>query len=103
MRRAGRQLGVRSGRLSLGGAPRLEPQVAASRSQIPRSLWWYTDAFHVGFRVIRPLKEPTAQEQLRFWDSTAPGVLDVLATGEKQLRVIISTHDTKKKKDESPR
>ena len=76
--------------------------------QIPKSLWWYTDAFHVGFRVIRPLKEPTGQEKLRFWESAAPGVLDVLATGEKQLRVIISTHDTKKKKKkkkegESPR
>ena len=30
--------------------------------QIPKSRWWLTDAAFVGFRVVRPLKQPTAEE-----------------------------------------
>jgi formylglycine-generating enzyme required for sulfatase activity len=30
--------------------------------QLPRSAWWLTDAQFVGFRVIRPLKQPTPEE-----------------------------------------
>ena len=35
--------------------------------QIPRSVWWHTDAQFLGFRVIRPYKTPTIQEQNKFW------------------------------------
>ena len=30
--------------------------------QLPQSMWWHTDAKHVGFRIIRPLKRPTKEE-----------------------------------------
>jgi formylglycine-generating enzyme required for sulfatase activity len=30
--------------------------------QIPQSIWWMTDATFVGFRVVRPLRTPTAAE-----------------------------------------
>lgn len=36
--------------------------------QIPRSRWWLTDAMFVGFRVIRPLKQPAAEEANAFYD-----------------------------------
>ena len=32
--------------------------------QIPQSIWWHTDAIFVGFRVVRPLHEPTEEEKL---------------------------------------
>ena len=35
--------------------------------QITRSVWWHTDAQFLGFRVIRPYKTPTIQEQNKFW------------------------------------
>ncbi|HET6422123.1 MAG TPA: formylglycine-generating enzyme family protein [Planctomycetaceae bacterium] len=31
--------------------------------QIPQSVWYMTDALHVGFRVIRPLKVPTEEQR----------------------------------------
>jgi formylglycine-generating enzyme required for sulfatase activity len=34
--------------------------------QIPKSVWYYTDAQFVGFRVIRPLRAPTAAEAARY-------------------------------------
>ena len=35
--------------------------------QIPKSLWWHTDAPFVGFRIIRPLKTPSKEEQKKYW------------------------------------
>ena len=40
--------------------------------QIPRSIWYHTDALGVGFRVVRPLVEPSDQEKADKWDKTAP-------------------------------
>jgi formylglycine-generating enzyme required for sulfatase activity len=35
--------------------------------QIPKSRWWMTEAASVGFRVVRPLKQPTAGEANQFF------------------------------------
>ena len=35
--------------------------------QIPRSMWWNTDSPFVGFRIVRPFVQPTADEQMEFW------------------------------------
>ena len=35
--------------------------------QIPKSRWWLTDAYFVGLRVVRPLKQPTAEEAEAFF------------------------------------
>ncbi|MBI2824286.1 MAG: formylglycine-generating enzyme family protein [Planctomycetia bacterium] len=34
--------------------------------QIPQSIWYYTDALFLGFRVVRPLVEPAAEEKVKF-------------------------------------
>jgi formylglycine-generating enzyme required for sulfatase activity len=34
--------------------------------QIPQSIWYLTDATFVGFRVVRPLKKPTAEEAQQY-------------------------------------
>ena len=33
----------------------------------PKSIWWFTDAHALGFRVIRPLHEPTDEQKKRIW------------------------------------
>lgn len=35
--------------------------------QIPKSRWWLTEARAVGFRIIRPLKQPSAEEINQFF------------------------------------
>lgn len=35
--------------------------------QIPKSRWWLTDAYFVGFRLVRPLKQPTPAEADAFY------------------------------------
>ncbi len=36
--------------------------------QWPKSLWYHTDAPFLGFRVVRPLSVPTAEERVRYWE-----------------------------------
>lgn len=40
--------------------------------QIPKSIWYYTDAPWLGFRIVRPLKTPTAEEMHKAWNQ-GPG------------------------------
>lgn len=40
--------------------------------QIPKSLWYFTDAPWLGFRIVRPLKTPPVEEMHRHWNS-GPG------------------------------
>lgn len=35
--------------------------------QIPKSKWWLTDGMGVGFRVVRPVKQPTKEEAEAFY------------------------------------
>lgn len=35
--------------------------------QIPKSRWWLTDGMYVGFRVVRPLKQPSPEEIEKFY------------------------------------
>jgi len=35
--------------------------------QLPKSIWYHTDAQFVGFRIIRPLQTPAAEEMQKYW------------------------------------
>ncbi|HEV2391908.1 MAG TPA: formylglycine-generating enzyme family protein [Verrucomicrobiae bacterium] len=37
--------------------------------QLPKSIWYFSDAQWVGFRIIRPLQVPTAEEMQKYWTS----------------------------------
>lgn len=37
--------------------------------QLPKSIWYLTDAQFLGFRVVRPLKTPTAAEMKMYWNN----------------------------------
>lgn len=37
--------------------------------QLPKSIWWLTDAPFVGFRIVRPLKVPPPEEMKKYWIS----------------------------------
>ena len=36
--------------------------------QLPKSIWYHTDAEWLGFRIVRPLKTPTAKEMHEIWN-----------------------------------
>jgi formylglycine-generating enzyme required for sulfatase activity len=35
--------------------------------QIPKSRWWLTDGMFVGFRIVRPINQPTAEDAEKFY------------------------------------
>ena len=37
--------------------------------QLPKSIWYHTDAQWLGFRIVRPLKVPPPEEMAKFWNS----------------------------------
>lgn len=44
--------------------------------QLPQSIWYHTDALSVGFRIVRPLVEPSEKERAEIWDNTQPEQID---------------------------
>ncbi len=40
--------------------------------QIPKSIWYHTDATFVGFRIVRPLKVPSDKEKKEKWEKHEP-------------------------------
>lgn len=44
-----------------------DPEWNRRDPQIPKSKWWLTDALSVGFRIIRPLKQPSPEEAQNFF------------------------------------
>lgn len=37
--------------------------------QLPKSIWYLTDAQWLGFRLVRPAKVPSAEEMYRYWNN----------------------------------
>ncbi|MEW6307247.1 MAG: SUMF1/EgtB/PvdO family nonheme iron enzyme [Verrucomicrobiota bacterium] len=37
--------------------------------QLPKSIWYHTDAQFLGFRIVRPLKVPTQEEMFKYWNN----------------------------------
>ena len=44
--------------------------------QIPQSIWYHTDALSVGFRLVRPFRNPTSEEKAEKWDKNDPPQVD---------------------------
>ena len=40
--------------------------------QLPKSIWYHTDALWLGFRLVRPLKVPDSQKMHNFWNLGNP-------------------------------
>jgi formylglycine-generating enzyme required for sulfatase activity len=63
--------------------------------QLPKSVFWYTDGFHVGFRVIRMLKVPSAEEQRKYWNSDDEYEQSVIKENTKIIRMFVEKHKAK--------
>jgi formylglycine-generating enzyme required for sulfatase activity len=54
-------------KLRCAARSRSEPAWNKRDPQIPKSKWWLTDGMSVGFRLVRPVKQPTAEEAGAFY------------------------------------
>lgn len=46
-----------------------DPSWKQQDPQLPKSIWYLTDAQWLGFRLVRPLKVPSVMEMYRYWNS----------------------------------
>ncbi len=46
-----------------------DPSWKQQDPQLPKSIWYETDAQWLGFRLVRPAKIPTADEMYNYWNS----------------------------------
>lgn len=44
-----------------------EPILNKRDPQMPKSRWWLTDGMNIGFRIVRPLKQPSKAEAAAFY------------------------------------
>lgn len=57
--------------------------------QIPKSPHWYSNGFWVGLRVVAPVKQPTPEEQRKYWE-VDPGTAKILEQAkDKQARELV--------------
>jgi formylglycine-generating enzyme required for sulfatase activity len=45
--------------------------------QLPKSIWYHTDARFVGFRVVRPFAEPSEEEKQKYWEADLPAIREI--------------------------
>ena len=46
-----------------------DPQWKMQDPQLPKSIWYHTDAQFLGLRVVRPVEVPPAKEMYEYWNS----------------------------------
>jgi formylglycine-generating enzyme required for sulfatase activity len=46
-----------------------DPSWKQQDPQLPKSIWYHTDAQGLGFRLVRPLKVPGPEEMFRYWNN----------------------------------
>jgi formylglycine-generating enzyme required for sulfatase activity len=59
---------------SLRSAARAKTSTALKTNdpQVPKSIWYFSDAFWLGFRIVRPLEVPSVEEMHKAWNQ-GPG------------------------------
>ncbi len=60
----------------------------ANDPKLPKSIWWQTDINCVGFRIVRPLKEPTEEEKAKYWDADLDSIRELLKD-ELQAQMLV--------------
>jgi formylglycine-generating enzyme required for sulfatase activity len=46
-----------------------DPSWKQQDPQLPKSIWYMTDAQWLGFRLVRPSKVPSDEEKRRYWNN----------------------------------
>ncbi|MDF1837718.1 MAG: SUMF1/EgtB/PvdO family nonheme iron enzyme, partial [Planctomycetota bacterium] len=54
--------------------------------QLPKSIWYLTNAQTVGFRIVRPLVAPSLEEQEKYWSADLPRIAEIQARQRKGER-----------------
>jgi len=59
----------RADQVRCGARVASDPSWKEQDPQLPKSIWYHTDAQGLGFRVVRPLKVPDADAMYQYWNN----------------------------------
>lgn len=59
----------RADKVRCGARVASDPSWKQQDPQLPKSIWYHTDAQGLGFRLVRPLKTPDAEAMYRYWNN----------------------------------
>ena len=62
-------LGTDDPKLRAGRPAALGRLMEIQDPQLPKSVWYHTDAQFLGFRIVRPLDVPAADAMQKYWNS----------------------------------
>jgi formylglycine-generating enzyme required for sulfatase activity len=55
--------------LRCGNRVASDPSWKQQDPQLPKSIWYHTDAQGLGFRLVRPLKVPSVEQMFKYWNN----------------------------------
>ena len=55
--------------LRCGSRTASDPSWKQQDPQLPKSIWYFTDAQWLGFRIVRPKEVPSVEEMYFYWNS----------------------------------
>ncbi|HYP06730.1 MAG TPA: formylglycine-generating enzyme family protein, partial [Bryobacteraceae bacterium] len=55
--------------LRCGARTASDPSWKQQDPQLPKSIWYHTDAQGLGFRLVRPVAVPQAEKKIKYWNS----------------------------------
>ena len=56
-------------RLRCGARTASDPSWKAQDPQLPKSIWYHTDALGLGIRLVRPVKVPSSAQMYQYWNN----------------------------------
>jgi formylglycine-generating enzyme required for sulfatase activity len=59
----------KAGRVTCTARFASDPSWKQQDPNLPKSIWYHTDALGLGFRLVRPVKTPAPEEMHRFWNN----------------------------------
>ena len=58
-----------AGQLTCEARVASDPSWKQQDPQLPKSIWYLTDAQWLGFRLVRPARIPSAEEMFKYWNN----------------------------------
>jgi formylglycine-generating enzyme required for sulfatase activity len=65
-----------------------KPNMNKRDPQLPKSPYWRTEGFWVGFRVVAPAKEPSDVDKVKFWNADDKATIDSSRRDRDQHEIV---------------
>ena len=65
-----------------------EPGMNQKDPQLPKSPYWLTEGFWIGFRLVSPVKEPSDEAKRKYWEADDPTTIETLKRDRERREMV---------------